>query len=126
MHPTHTANIRLTRLDNDGDISFDFTTIDGHTAGFSRSAGGFVRFDDPSGDIYLDFVGEVKLPFATWSHRPYFSESSMLELSDERIEPAERDRLQVEALNTSLAEEDAGLHIDTWDPETGAFVATVG
>lgn len=126
MHPTHTANIRLTRLDNDGDISFDFTTIDGHTAGFSRSAGGFVRFDDPTGDIYFDFVGQVKILFAAWSHRPFFGETAMHDLSGERIDPAERDRLQLEALNARLAEEDAGLHIDTWDPETGAFVATIG
>lgn len=28
------------------------------------------------------------------------------------------------SLNASLAEEDTGLHIDTWDPETGVFTAT--
>lgn len=126
MHPTYAANIRLFRHENDEDLTFDFLAIDGSPAGFSRTAGGFVRFDDPSGDIYFDFVGEVKLPFAAWSHRPYFSKSSMLGLSGERIEPAERDRLQVEALNARLAEEDTGLRIDTWDPETGAFVATIG
>lgn len=35
------------------------------------------------------------------------------------------DRLQLEALNAQLAEEDTGLHIDTWDPETGVFTATI-
>lgn len=124
MHPTHAANIRLSRHDNDGDITFDFTATDGKSAGFSRAAGGFVRFDDPTGDIYLDFVGEERLPFAAWSHRPFFGETAMLDLSGERIDPAERDRLQLEALNAQLAEEDTGLHIDTWDPETGVFTAT--
>lgn len=36
------------------------------------------------------------------------------------------DRLQLEALNARLAEEDTGLRIDTWDPETGVFTATIG
>lgn len=124
MHPTYIANIRLFRHDNDGDVSFDFMSICAHPAGFSRAAGGFVRFCDPTGDIYLDFIGEVKLPFAAWSHRPFFGEAAMLDLSGERIDPEERDRLQLEALNASLAEEDTGLHIDTWDPETGVFTAT--
>lgn len=124
MHPTYIADIRLSRHDNDGDITFDFTTADGHSAGFSRTAGGFVRFCDPAGDIYLDFVGQVKLLFAAWSHRPFFGETAMHELSGERIDPAERDRLQLKALNASLAEEDTGLHIDAWDPETGVFTAT--
>lgn len=35
------------------------------------------------------------------------------------------DRLQLEALNAQLAEGDTGLHIDTWDPETGVFTATI-
>lgn len=124
MHPTDITDVRLTRAETDGDVTFDFTTADGRPAGFSRAAGGFVRFDDPTVDIYLDFVGQVKLLFAAWSHRPYFSESSMLDLSGERIDPAERDRLQLGALNARLAEEDTGLHIDTWNPQTGVFTAT--
>lgn len=125
MHPTEITDIRLTRRENDGDITFDFTTINGKSAGFSRTAGGFVRFDDPTGDIYFDFIGEVKLMFAEWSHRPFFSESSMLNLSVGRIDPAERDRLQLEALNARLAEEDTGLRIDDWDPQTGVFTSTI-
>ncbi|NME61917.1 hypothetical protein [Bifidobacterium thermophilum] len=125
MHSADIADIRLTRAETDGDVTFDFTTADGRPAGFSRTASGFVRFDGPTGDIYLDFTGQVKLLFAAWSHRLYFSESSMLELSDERIDPAERDRLQLGALNDRLAEEDTGLHIDTWDHQTGVFTATV-
>lgn len=35
------------------------------------------------------------------------------------------DRLQLKVLNASLAEENTGLHIDTWDPQTGVFTATV-
>lgn len=124
MHPTYIADIRLSRHDNDGDITFDFMSIDSHAAGFSRTAGGFVRFDDPTGDIYFDFVGQVKILFAAWSHRPFFDETAMHDLSGERIDPAERDRLQLEALNASLAEEDTGLHIDAWDPETSVFTAT--
>lgn len=124
MHPADITDIRLTRTETDGDVVFDFTAADGRPAGFSRTAGGFVRFDGPTGDIYLDFTGQVKLLFAAWSHRPYFSESSMLDLSGERIDPAERDRLQLKALNARLAEEDTGLHIDTWDPRTGVFTAS--
>ncbi len=124
MHSADITDIRLTRAETDGDVTFDFTTADGRSAGFSRTAGGFVRFDDPTGDIYFDFVGQVKLLFAAWSHRPFFGETAMHDLSGERIDPAERDRLQLEALNDRLAEEDTGLHIDTWDPQTGVFTAT--
>lgn len=35
------------------------------------------------------------------------------------------DRLQLKALNASLAEEDTGLHIDAWNPKTGVFTATI-
>ena len=125
MHPTDITDIRLTRLENDGDITFDFTTTDGRSAGFSRTASGFVRFDDPTGDIYFDFVGEVKILFTEWSHRQFFSENAMRELTGERIDSAERDCLQFEALNARLAEEDTGLHIDTWDHETSVFTSTI-
>ena len=124
MHPADITDIRLTRTETDGDVTFDFTTMDGRPAGFSRMAGGLVRFDDPTGDIYLDFVGQMKLLFTAWSHRPFFGETAMRDLSGERIDPAERDRLQLKALNARLAEEDTGLHIDTWDPQTGVFTAT--
>ena len=35
------------------------------------------------------------------------------------------DRLQLKALNVFLAEEGIGLHIDTWNPKTGAITATI-
>lgn len=125
MHPTDVTDIRLTRCENDGDITFDFTTADGRSAGFSRTAGGFVRFDDPTGDIYFDFIGEVKLLFAEWSHRSFFGENAMRELTGEGIDTEERDRLQLEALNARLAEEDTGLSIDAWDPQTGVFTSAI-
>lgn len=125
MHPTEITDIRLTRRENDGDITFDFTTADGRSAGFSRTAGGFVRFDDPTGDIYFDFIGEVKLMFSEWSHRSFFGENAMRELTGEGIDTEERDRLQLEALNARLAEEDTGLSIDAWDPETGVFTSAI-
>lgn len=34
------------------------------------------------------------------------------------------DRLQLKALNASLAGEGIGLHIDTWNPKTGVITAT--
>lgn len=125
MHPTYMANVRLLRHENDGDATFDFTTVDGKSAGFSRTAGGFVRFDDPTGDIYFDFIGEVKLLFAEWSHRSFFGKNAMRELTGEGIDTEERDRLQLEALNARLAEEDTGLSIDAWDSETGVFTSAI-
>lgn len=125
MHPTDITDIRLTRRENDGDVTFDFTTVDGKSAGFSRTAGGFVRFDDPTGDVYFDFIGEVKILFAEWSHRQFFGENAMRELTGERIDTEERDRLQLEALNARLAEEDTGLSIDAWDPQTGVFTSAI-
>ena len=35
------------------------------------------------------------------------------------------DRLQLKALNASLAGEGIGLHIDAWNPKTGVFTATI-
>ena len=35
------------------------------------------------------------------------------------------DRLQLKALNVFLAGEGIGLHIDTWNPKTGAITATI-
>lgn len=125
MHLIDLADLRLFRHDYDEIVSFDFVTADGHGAGFSRSAGGFVRFDDLSDDPDLDLIDKVYFLFPMWSDQPYRSESSMFRLTGKRLPRAKRDRFQLKALNASLAGEGIGPHIDTWNPKTGVIAATI-
>lgn len=125
MNTVSINTIRLIRKENDGRVWFDFKTSTDHEAGFSRTAGGFIQFNDKTGHIYFDLIGDMTMQFAEWSHSDFFAESAMNELTGKKIGQEERDRLQLEALNARLASEGTGLHIDTWNPETGVITATV-